>query len=165
VIDYGTANKYLKYDTETGLFAWRISPGNRRRVGSKAGADVNGYVQIQLKGERYYAHRLAWLFIYGEFPKYEIDHIDHNRSNNRIDNLRSVNCQTNSRNARIPSNNTSGICGVRWCKSNSKWMAGIVINRKPFHLGYFKNIKDAAKAREEANIGYGFHPNHGMSPR
>jgi len=124
----------LHYNPETGIFVWKISVSNIK-AGSTAGYEMSaGYSEIGIKNKRYYVHHLAWLYMYGEFPKGDIYHINHNRSDNRISNLRTVTRQENTRNASKSAINTSGVTGVSW--------------NKPRHV---------------ANLKYGFHPNHGKS--
>lgn len=98
----------------------------------------------------------------GPIPKgYQIDHLDHNRYNNRIENLRLVTNQENHRNMPIRKDNCSGYTGVRWVIDRGKWSATICIDGKTKHLGLFRDKDDAIAARQEAEIKYGFHPNHG----
>lgn len=148
----------LHYDPDTGKFA-RIkvlSDNNpRAKVGEEAGSiDMYGYRQIGLLGSNYRAHRLAWLYTYGVWPKNQIDHINRVRYDNRIINLRDV---TNNQNIRNISNNTSGHVGVSWSKGKHKWGSYITVNRKRLHLGYFEDIEDAVCARKEAEIKYNFY--------
>lgn len=105
--------------------------------------------------------RVVWAMTYGYWPKLEIDHIDGNPLNNRIDNLREVDHVTNGRNQRTPTNNTTGVCGVYRYRTGDKWVAAIKVNYKKIHLGLFDTIEEAAAARKEAEIKYGFHENHG----
>lgn len=106
---------------------------------------------------------MAWLYIYGEFPDGEIDHINGNKADNRICNLRCVDHFTNMKNYPLPRNNKSGIIGVSWYKALSKWEAKIQHDGKSIHLGYFDDLDDAAKARKAAEEKYSFHANHGRS--
>ena len=88
--------RFLEYNPLTGEFKWR--PSNNGRCGKSAGSiQSNKYVSIRIQGKAYLAHRLAWLITYGKMPKKDIDHIDRNRQNNRIDNLREVTASENSR--------------------------------------------------------------------
>jgi len=149
----------LDYDSDTGIFRWRVRKAQCVKIGTLAGyKSKKGYRLIGVDGKYHYTHRLAWLYVYGEFPKNEIDHINHITDDNRISNLRSVTHSENGRNQSVQKNNTSGIMGVhKWKK---KWVAKIQVDGKYKHLGYFENIKDAKKARERAKIRYGYHPNH-----
>jgi hypothetical protein len=109
-------------------------------------------------------HRIIWAMHYGEWPKKEIDHIDGNPFNNRIENLREVDHLTNGRNQRTPINNTSGACGIWQDKRYSKlgkWGARIKVDYKTKHIGMFDTFEEAVAARKEAEIKHGFHENHG----
>jgi hypothetical protein len=155
----------LHYDPETGVFVWTARRSGVR-VDSIAGcvyspSGTNEYRAIKVEGSQYQAHRLAWLYIYGNFPEDQIDHIDGDGLNNRISNLRDVTHQENGRNQKKPSTNTSGIIGVSWNAQENKWVAHIKINRKYKRLGGFLNKNDAKAARKKAEIYYGFHENHG----
>lgn len=91
-----------------------------------------------------------------------IDHIDHDRSNNKKENLRTVTVKENNKNASIRSDNKSGICGVSFRKRRNKWVAQIRVSGKNKTLGWFSNIEDAKSARYRAEKEYGFHHNHGL---
>ena len=157
--------EYLKsillYDKLTGDFTWASCIGGSSSIGAIAGRLSHGYIGIQIKEKKYQAHRLAWLYINGELPKKQIDHINHNRSDNRISNLRTVTLKENQRNRSINKNNTSGVCGVTRL-SNGGWQAQIGINGVTRYLGSFKSKVDAIKAREDANKENSFHKNHGV---
>jgi hypothetical protein len=105
---------------------------------------------IWIDGEKHLANRLSWLYIHGYLPENDIDHIDRDPSNNRINNLREVSRQCNIRNTGNPINNTYGVKGVSWHKRRNKWIAQIVINKKQKHLGCYKNFNDAVIARYKA---------------
>jgi hypothetical protein len=141
----------LDYDPETGLFVWRQRINNRAPQGSRAGHLNNqGYIYISLDGRKYAAHRLAWLYVYGTWPADLIDHIDLNRANNAIGNLREATHSTNKANRLAPSNNTSGIKGVGFSKAQRKWQASICRQYKQTHLGFFETKEEAAEAYRQA---------------
>lgn len=145
----------LHYDHKSGVFHW-ISNG------ALAGSiQVYGYIHISIANRKYAAHRLAWLYIYEKFPAGQIDHLDHNRANNRIENLREVRHSDNGRNQKRRVDTSSGVTGVSFHKQRQKWHARIVVNYKKIHLGYFDSFEDAVSARKAANLLYGFHENHG----
>lgn len=97
----------------------------------------------------------------GETPDgMQIDHINHDRSDNRIQNLRMVTKISNGRNLTKKINNTSGVTGVSWYKSRGKWRVQIMVDRKSMHIGYFSDFESAVAARISANERYGFHKNH-----
>lgn len=156
----------LHYDPETGVFIWlaRSSAASRVKIGSEARCLTSkGYIWIMIDGRRYYAHRLAFLYMTGKFPVDQTDHDNHIRHDNRWDNLNEATNTTNHKNQSMPRNNSSGRMGVRWRKDIGKWHAQIRVDYKLIHLGYFINIDDAIKARQAANIKYSFHQNHGLS--
>ena len=152
----------LDYNPETGKFIWKVSKNNRVKCGSEAGAiDFYGYRVIGIDKKRYLAHRLAWLWYYGRWPEDQIDHINHNPDDNRIENLREVSNQENHKNQSLSCNNTSGRIGVYWFSKTKRWNAKIQVNGKNIHLGFFKEKEDAIKAMKEAEAKYKFHKNHG----
>ena len=148
----------LHYDPDTGIFTWKVGSANRVKVGDVAGSTgVNGYLQIKLQSRKHKAHRLAWLHFHGVWPKDQIDHVNRNRSDNRLVNLRDVTNKQNLQNAGKYSHNTSGHPGVSWDKQNSKWRAQIMHNQKMIHLGYFTDIEDAIAARKAGELKYWGH--------
>ena len=159
----------LHYDKDTGIFTWLDIKANGSRRGKVAGNTnkVTGYsiigFTISEKPYQFRAHRLAWLYEYGEFPSTQLDHINHVRTDNRITNLRMVTPLENTRNSSRMSNNTTGYTGVCFEKSRNRYRAYVYLNKKFNHLGYFKNIEDAAKAAREGREHYGFHVNHGQT--
>ena len=149
----------LDYNPETGDFIWKIK-ARGIKYQSIAGT-TRRYIHISVNGVIYYAHRLAWLYVYGQFPTLQIDHINGIPTDNRICNLRDVSITANKRNYKISKANTSGVIGVTWNQQYGKWQAQICVDRKNIILGRFSDFNDAVKAREEASIKYGFHQNHG----
>lgn len=151
----------LHYDPLTGIFKW-ASPRSKVRVGNVAGFPrEDGYIHIKLNGKSYLAHILAWLYMHEQMPKGEIDHINHSRSDNRIENLRDVSTKENSRNKKIYKSNKTGVVGVFHRKDTGKFNANICVNGKLKHLGTFVNQSDAIEARKAAEKEFGFHENHG----
>jgi hypothetical protein len=149
--------RQLHYDPDLGIFIWRVSKHNQIPIGSIAGnKNTTNYIAIKINGVLYKAHRLAFLYMEGYFPEHEVDHIDRNVTNNAWKNLREVSRVCNCRNCGIAKNNTSGITGVRWHKNSNRWQANISVNSKLVHLGIHKNKLDAAKARWEAEVKYGY---------
>ncbi len=133
----------MEYNSETGIFRWRLRLSNRVQIGDFAGClTPTGYISCNIDGKPYKAHRLAWLYVYGNLPSEQIDHINGCRSDNRIVNLRQANNAENQQNRLAQKNNTSGFLGV--CPfPNNKWRAQIRVNGKNFHLGLYKT-KDLA---------------------
>ena len=145
----------LHYDSDTGIFTWKVRTANRVKVGDVAGCPGGGgYLRLRLQSRPYQAHRLAWLHTYGVWPKDQIDHTNRIRTDNRISNLREVTNKQNGQNRSKRSDNTSGHPGVSWHKRISKWRAQIRHNQKRIHLGYFTNIEDAIAARKAAEKIY-----------
>ncbi len=144
----------LAYDPATGLFTWLYRPEgnnenkrwNTRYAGKPAGSlSPQGYIIIKYLGRFYKAHRLAWLYVHGEWPDGDLDHKDTYRANNRFDNLRPTTGSQNHANRPIQSNNTSGYKGVSWDKTTSKWRASIR-NGLSIHLGLYDEPEHAAAA-------------------
>lgn len=133
----------LSYIPEAGIFTKVLKVSGRVKI---AGTKNNGYIAIAINKKVYSAHRLAWLYMTGEWPKYMIDHINGIRDDNRFCNLREATNSENQMNRGIPKNNTSGFKGVCWHKQNCKWVAQIKINGKLTHLGCFEKVEDAHQA-------------------
>lgn len=151
----------IQYDPVTGKF-YRPTKSGAKECGTASTHSNKQYLRIWVAGKLYYAHRLAWLYMTGAFPKDQIDHIDGNGLNNVFTNLRDVTCQVNNKNRRLSSNNSSGITGVHWCEERQKWVSQIKHFGKIKHLGRFNEIEDAKGAREQACEELGFHENHGL---
>jgi hypothetical protein len=136
------------YDPITGIFTRIKTVNNRAKANQIAGCKMNGYLCIRIKPNRYGAHRLAWLYMTGKWPDKFIDHINHNREDNRWCNLREANFLENARNFKIGKNNTSGFKGI--CKKQYKnyeaWRAFCRVGGKPIYLGTFKTKEEASKA-------------------
>lgn len=153
----------LHYNPETGVFT-RLKNSRRSDLLNKPAGSINkGYVMIKINRVRYSAHRLAWLYMTGALPSSHVDHINHVRNDNRFTNLRLVDSTDNNRNQSFQPRNSSGITGVVWDKNNNKWIAKVTVNNKTINLGRYADKQEAAKARKEAEIKYGFHPNHGKN--
>jgi hypothetical protein len=145
----------LHYDQETGIFTWKVSTAFAIKVGSVAGGPGHrGYLYIGIRKRLYAAHRLAWMYVHGAWPKGQIDHINRSSADNRITNLRDVSVKQNGHNRRTNSDNTSGHTGVTWRKQKSKWNAYIKHNYKRVNLGYFENLEDAVAARKAGELKY-----------
>ena len=155
----------IEYNPTTGKFYWKprdIKYFKTKRLQEKfnnmfAGKEAftyndNGYRQGSILNQIMRAHQLAWFIYYGEMPLNHIDHINGNRSDNRISNLRDVPQQVNQKNLRMPKNNTSGVTGVSYLDKKQKWLV---------QIGLFNTIEEATRARLNAELKYDFHPNHG----
>lgn len=149
MIEHARLLELLDYSPDTGVFTRKIGSRNRR-AGSVAGSNSHGYREIKLDRKKYLAHRLAWFYVHGSWPKCLIDHIDMDRSNNRISNLREATHSTNKANRPRPANNKSGIKGVSFYKPTQKWQASICRQYKQTHLGFFESKESAAEAYRAA---------------
>ena len=165
----GYLRQRLRYEPETGKLYWREFAGCERRWNSRyAGTEAftatngKGYRMGRIDGAAYQAHRVAWAMHYGSDPEGQIDHINHNRQDNRADNLRDVASGINQKNMSRPRTNTSGVVGVYWYARHAKWMASIKAEGTLIYLGYFADKADAVAARKAAEARYGFHVNHGV---
>lgn len=155
---------YFEY--RNGILYWKVRRNGRNggvKPGDVAGCkNSRGYIVFNYKGKQYRAHRVIWQIHNGDIPSnMEIDHINHDKTDNRIENLRLVDRTENGRNQSRRNDNSSGFCGVHWHKPLSKWCARIRVNGKLVHLGYFDKLDDAKIARIEANKKFNFHKNHG----
>jgi len=175
-----TVKELIRYDPETGNAYWNIrdakwfSCPNPKRSAEHAmkiwnsgwaGKEIStknnyGYIIVGILGKLYLLHRIIFLHQHGFLPE-QVDHINHNRTDNSVCNLRPVSNATNAKNRRKTKQNSSGVIGVYWCKDTQKWKASITVNYKTMHLGRFSMKSDAVNARKAANIKYGFHANHG----
>jgi len=157
--------EFLDYNPETGKFRWKFRDRkyckddrswkiwNSKNAGNSTGnPHHSGYQVIIIFKKRYQAHRLAWLYVYGEWPENDLDHINHIKDDNRIENLRDVTNSQNHMNRSIQTGRTSQYKGVSWHKRDQKWMAQIKINGKKKYLGYFTIEEDAAKAYDKAAL-------------
>ena len=147
----------LAYDGRTGFLIWRPRPHgdlrwNARFAGERAGCvdTVKGYRRVRLNGLSHFEHRVVWLLVHGALPRGYIDHIDGDRTNNRIDNLREATPAQNVANSRAVWSE-SGLRGVHWKASRKRWIAQIMANGRVHHLGYFHDKAEAGKAYAEAS--------------
>ena len=145
MLTYEQLREYLKYDPETGDFTW-IKARNYKKPGEKAGyvSESKG-VYVYFSGKGYRAHRLAWLWMTGSWPKYQIDHIDRNQNNNVWGNLREATAAQNSQNTSRSYRSVSGVKGVIWDKKLLKWQAMITSNKVIHIIGYYDDIEVAAQ--------------------
>jgi len=146
----------LFYDSESGIFTRKIATGNggRWKVGSVSGSihsKKQGYVEISVDGDIYYAHRLAWFYVYGEWPENDIDHKDHNTTNNSIYNLRDVTRSENMQNRiKAQKNNKTGMLGAHQRVDRKGIRSRISIGGKQVNLGVFETAELAHQAYIEA---------------
>lgn len=139
----------LDYDPESGLFKWKRHSGRTKStyVGS---VTSKGYIYIKIDRTGYMAHRLAWLWVFGEFPPDQIDHINGKKDDNRIENLREATNTENVRGGKMRSNNTTGYKGVFLESRTGRYRARITINSKNINLGFYASAEEAAEARQKA---------------
>ncbi len=141
----------LDYDPLSGEFRWKISLSNRRSIGDRAGFSrhLGRYTQIRVDGKLYLGHRLAWLYVHGEWPKGEIDHSKN--YSNVITNIRIASSSQNKANTKRRSNNKSGFKGVgKRIHLKKPWRARICINGTENFIGYFPSALEAAIAYDAA---------------
>lgn len=147
-MDQEYLKKIIHYEPETGVFIWKVSMGPRAMAGSRAGTtNSEGYNIITIEGARYQAHRLAWLYMTGSFPK-ELDHRNRDRSDNRWPNLRKATRSQNMQNTGVQRNNTSGARGVK--REYGKWAARIYVNGEEKRLGVYNTVEEAKQAYNKA---------------
>jgi hypothetical protein len=142
----------LDYDPATGVFTWKIARGYTAKAGTVAGClNALGYVQISFEGGRYSGHRLAWLYVTGRWPSKELDHINRNRADNRLANLREASGKQNHANMGCHRDSKSGVRGVIF--NRGRWQANMRIDGRYKYLGSFLTKEEArdaynAKARQ-----------------
>lgn len=134
----------LRYDPETGAFIRLVTRGGSRAGNAVGCINALGYSVIMVDYKLHAAHRLAWLYMTGDWPPHEIDHADMDRSNNRWSNLRSATKSQNMSNTGVPAHNTSGYKGV--IRHGERWIARIKKNRKVHHLGIHNSPEEAHNA-------------------
>lgn len=179
-ISPATIRSLLDYQPDTGKLFWLLrSPDwftpsqcrtsehvcalwNSRYAGSEAlTANINGYRAGMILGQPMRAHRAAFAWMTGDWPKADIDHINGRRNDNRWTNLRDASRLDNGRNQKLHSTNSSGFGGVSFDADKGLWRARITVAGQAIYLGRFKSFDAAAGARAAAERRYGFHENHG----
>lgn len=165
----------LHYDPATGALTWRERPlsmfpdersgkiWNTRYAGRPAltARSSAGYLKGHVLGVQLQAHRVAWAIHHGSWPSDKLDHENHARDDNRLDNLADATDATNARNQKRSAANTSGATGVSFFQRHQKWVAYIRAGGRRVHLGRFDVFADAVAARRNAEIAFGYHANHG----
>lgn len=177
-IDIEYLRECLTYCQRTGALSWNARPRhhfkseaamrsfNTRYAGRSFGcvhiSRSPSYIVGSIAGGTRRAHRIAWAMHWGEWPKGEVDHINHDGTDNRMANLRCVTHAENARNVPPSKANRSGCTGVHWDQARSQWMAYITVGGRRRHLGRFTHKAMAEAARKSAEAEAGFHPNHGV---
>lgn len=151
-ITQATLKALLHYDPETGVFTRLVKASNNTKVGDviRPSAGAKGYVRFRVCGESHFGHRLAWLYMTGEWPEAEVDHENKDRGDNRWANLRKATFKQNRENLGLNRNNTSGFRGVSWFRPTGKWWARIGHNGKRVSLGHYNDLLSAVAARMAA---------------
>lgn len=153
----------LRYEPETGRLVWRERD---RKLSGKVAGGVDrghGYRRVRVGGRSELAHRIIMAIVNGYWPTDEVDHINGNRDDNRLCNLRLVSRSGNMLNKSKYRNNSSGVTGVFWHRQHRKWCATVRQGKKHKHVGLFRCIGAAAIARHLAESANGYHSNHGRS--
>lgn len=140
------------FDYQDGCLSWKVGKGTAK-AGDKAHSNGNEYRAIKVNQKVYLEHKLVWLWHNGEIPK-ELDHIDGNPANNRIENLRLATHSENMRNTRIRVDNQSGVKGVHWCKTKNKWKVQLRFNGKQKYLGRYDSLDVAQQVIEQARLNH-----------
>lgn len=144
------ASDNFSYDPSTGVITHSFSRASVKAGQVAGSAEKNGYTRIKVRGTKILAHRFAWFLHYGRWPENQLDHINRDRSDNRLLNLREVSAEGNAHNKGVRKNNQSGVSGVRWRPHLSKWQATISRRGRRISLGHFAKIEEAELARREA---------------
>jgi len=138
----------LNYDPMMGVFTWKIQRCGKGRIGQVAGCkDSAGYIRIAVDRKLYYGHRLAWLYVHGYFPEHTVDHINQNKSDNRLANLRHVTQRCNCRNIKTREGSMSGVKGVRLDGRTNSWSATISVGGRTRTIASFESLDNAVCAR------------------
>lgn len=159
ILTFERLRDVLSYCRYSGSFIWKVNKGNVR-IGDVAGTTgKDRYVRIRIDRKRYFAHRLAWLYVNGKWPCFEIDHINRDPSDNSYTNLRDIPHHENKQNMVAQKGNRSGIKGITWDATNKVWKSRICLKGKDEFLGNFKSPQDAEKAYSiAANKVHKFNP-------
>ena len=174
VVSQAVVRSLLDCNPDTGELTWKRRPAemfknerlcrswNGRYAGKNAGSHgVHGYMTVALFGLSFKYHRVVWIHCVGDLGDMHIDHINGDRSDNRLCNLRVVTVAENAKNKAVRVTSKSGVQGVSFCNRQKQWVACIVCNGRRKHLGYFDGFEDAVAARKAAEAELGFHKNHG----
>jgi hypothetical protein len=149
----------LDYNPVIGVFTWK--PRRKNKVIGAAGYLNHGRRVIKVNQVKYFASRLAYLYMIGRFPDEKIDHINHIMDDDRWINIRAVTIKQNAQNRSICSNNKSGVMGVSWASRGNKWVTYINIDKRTKKLGNYSDYFEAVCVRKSAENKYGYHKNHG----
>lgn len=149
-------NELFHYDHVSGKLYWKVNRQSIKRNQEAGNITKFGYKKVRIDGKDYQIHRIIYKLHHGDIPTdKQIDHIDGNKLNNRLNNLRLVDNQENGKNRRINSDNKSGIVGICWYKKSNKWQAQIKVNGKMIYLGQSKILSIAKFKRYQAEKKHG----------
>jgi HNH endonuclease len=159
------SQEYLhsKFEYKDGQLYWKVATrGNR--IGDKAGCSHgDGYVSVGVDGKKLMAHRIIFCMQHGYMPEL-VDHINGDRKNNRIENLRAATKRQNAQNTKLRGNSSTGLKNVRWHKLEKKWQVSLRIEGKETHFGYYDDVELADLVATEARDKYfGKFANHGVT--
>lgn len=163
-MDTESLRKFVSYDPQTGALTRLVTLAGNAVAGEHiSGVNASGYVQCVIQRQFFYGHRLAWQLHYGSQPPGTIDHINGNKSDNRICNLRLATPAQNCHNAALRSDNSSGVKGVFWSESRKRWIGSVVIKgAKSFRRTFTtKEAAELAVTSARAAIHKSF-ANHGV---
>jgi len=161
-MDQDRLKELFGYFPENGDLVRKIDKHYNAKKGDVVGTvGANRYKVVNIDGKLQLVHRVIMTMVHGDITGHHIDHINGDRSDNRIANLRLVTQLENNRNSSLPAHNTSGALGVHWCKSSNKWRVTISVQNKPRHFGRYTDKEQAIKAAKDARKALGFHENHG----
>jgi hypothetical protein len=178
IITVEQLRQLLDYECKTGVFSWSeptrewfASYAHWRAYKAKQSCikpfsyeHSAGYLCGEIGGVSLLAHRVAWAYCQGSWPDEQVDHVNHDKKDNRLANLRLAPQAENVKNSGKRSDNSSGVTGVYWSRSRKKWVAQIGLpGPKTKPLGRYDIFEDAVAARKAAEIEYGFHENHGKN--
>ncbi len=153
------------FEHRNGQLIWKKNLRGPAKKGTVAGwLGSNGYFKVGVNGSEEYVHRIIWLLHHGYLPENNLDHIDRNKTNNKIENLREASQSCNMRNYGNKQHNKTGVNGVCWKERYKKWHANIVITGTQIHLGYYKNFKNAVHARYSAEQVFGWESCNNLTP-
>ncbi|MFO4024814.1 HNH endonuclease [Enterobacter hormaechei] len=146
LMSVGDIRDLIDYNPETGVLTAKVNFSGRQ-AGSVIGSQTwQGYYAFSLFGKKCFAHRLAWLLHYGEWPSQPIDHINGIKTDNSIINLRLCSLSQNQFNKPTQKNNTTGVKGVYWNKRDKRYVASVQFNGKKYSAGHHKDIESAKEA-------------------
>ncbi|AVC42602.1 Fis family transcriptional regulator [Achromobacter xylosoxidans] len=156
-------SRYVSYDPATGILTRKVTLAGNAKAGQQiTGKNSSGYIQCVINTKFYYGHRLAWQLHYGEPPNGIVDHINGNKSDNRISNLRIASSLGNVHNAALRKDNKSGVKGVFWDATRGRWRASVSLAGREVFSQIFESKEDAILAVRAARKQlHGSFANHG----